>query len=508
MRPTLKHAIIALVFLGLGAALSDLYNDRSLGAPAWTLAQGPSPEPLPLASRSTGFFDFADLVEQSESSVAQVRVEKDAAAEPDPDPFEKGPLWEYFRKFAPPGDQLPYPGAPFRGPAPGGEKEGGEEEPDDGKSSGLGSGFFIDDQGHLLTNAHVVEGADRVTLRLKDRREIQARVIGADKRTDIALLKAEGPGPFKPLKIGDPERARVGEWVLAIGSPFGFESTATVGVLSAKERSLPHDDNYLPFLQTDAAVNPGNSGGPLLSQRGEVIGINTQIYSRSGGYMGLSFSLPIDYAMRIAAKLKKDGSVNHGRIGATIQEMTPELAAALGVKDGAGAVVIATEPGSPAAKAGLQPGDALVSVNGKRVQSSAAFVRVIADSDPGSKVIIGLTRKGRLIEVPMIVASAESAGRVAVKLSEAEAQSPEQALGLLFGPAEKGQPGLLIIDSRGRALRAGFRKGDILVMADGEKLTSPAQLLQIASRGDPQIPIAALIKRGKDSLFVALPRKG
>lgn len=510
MRQFFKYSATALVAGLLTwsyiAAPTSGVSPRAAPAPLAAAASAPV---APLTAKAGGVFDFADLVEQSEASVVQVRVEKKAR----PADATQNPFFDFLRKYGVPEGSGP---SPFGAPPDASRSPYGNEDPDEedspgsGKSSGIGSGFFIEADGYLLTNAHVVDGADRVMLRLQDRREIPAKVVGLDTRTDVALLKAESGGPFKPLRIGDPEKARVGEWVVAIGSPFGFESTATSGILSAKGRSLPQDDNYLPFLQTDAAVNPGNSGGPLLSQRGEVIGINTQIYSRSGGYMGLSFSIPIDYAMRIAMKLKKNGSVSHGRMGAVIQEMTPELGRALGVQNGQGALVVQVEPGSPAAKAGLKVGDALVSVDGKRLDSSSAFVRSIADSEPGSKVLVGIIRKGQTLSIPMVIGSSP---RKNTKVSDESARPPapafEEAFGLRLAPGKgdsKDETGLLVLGATGLAARAGIAKGDVLISADGEVLGSVAQLKKIASAGPKGTPMAVLVQRGKTAVFVALSR--
>ena len=316
--------------------------------------------------------DFTELVEKQGPAVVNISTTQ-AARNPllpqGPSPQEDDPFYEFFRRFMP----QPGPGAPR-----------------EFQSQSLGSGFIISQDGYILTNAHVVETADEITVKLTDKREFKAKVIGADRRTDIALIKIDATG-LPAVKVGDPGRLRVGEWVLAIGSPFGFENTVTAGIVSAKGRSLPQE-NYVPFIQTDVAVNPGNSGGPLFNLRGEVVGINSQIYSRTGGFMGLSFAIPIDVANDIAQQLRTTGKVSRGRIGVVIQPVTKELADGFGLPRPQGALVNSVEKGGPAEKAGVEPGDVILRFDGKPVASSEDLPRIVGATKPGSKVTMQLWR--------------------------------------------------------------------------------------------------------------------
>src|SRR5499426_3556998 len=292
--------------------------------------------------------DFTRLVEEQGGAVVNISTttavrRAQGGQAPQVPGMEDEEVLEFFRRFIP---RQPGPG---QGPAPGGP---GRE------SRSLGSGFIISNDGYVLTNAHVVEGADEINVKLTDKREFKARVIGADKRTDVALIKIEGSG-LPVVKFGDPNKLKVGEWVVAIGSPFGFENTVTAGIVSAKGRSLPQE-NFVPFIQTDVAINPGNSGGPLFNMRGEVIGVNSQIYSRTGGFMGLSFAIPIDVAMEVQAQLRQFGRVSRGRIGVVIQEVSKELAESFGLQKPVGALVNAVEKGGPAEKAGVEAGDIIM----------------------------------------------------------------------------------------------------------------------------------------------------
>ena len=317
--------------------------------------------------------DFSTLVDQAGPAVVNISVLKKvraAGVNPDMDPND--PLFEFFRYF-----QIPAPQAV--------------------PQQGVGSGFIISRDGHILTNSHVVADANEVIVKLTDKREFKAKVIGIDRRTDVALIKIDGNG-LPAVKIGDSSQAKVGEWVAAIGSPFGFESSVTAGIISAKARALP-DENYVPFLQTDVAVNPGNSGGPLLNVNGEVIGINSQIYSRTGGYMGVSFAIPIEVAMKVKDDLQKFGKVSRGRLGVTVQPVNPELADSFGLKSPQGALVNAVEPGSSAAKAGLAPGDVILGINDRVIEQPADLVRAIGDAKPGQNVTLKVWRKGATLEL-------------------------------------------------------------------------------------------------------------
>jgi len=325
--------------------------------------------------------DFTELVEKQGPAVVNISTTqsvRNPLLPQMPNLQEDDPFYEFFRRFAPP------PG------------------PREFQSQSLGSGFIISQDGYILTNAHVVETAEEITVKLTDKREFKAKVIGADRRTDVALIKIEASG-LPAVRFGDPGKLRVGEWVLAIGSPFGFENTVTAGIVSAKGRSLPQE-NYVPFIQTDVAVNPGNSGGPLFNLRGEVVGINSQIYSKSGGFMGLSFAIPIDVANDIAQQLRTTGKVTRGRIGVVIQPLTKELADGFGLARPQGALVNSVEKGGPADKAGVEPGDVILRFDGKMVATSEDLPRIVGATRPGAKVTMQVWRNKDARDMQVVVA--------------------------------------------------------------------------------------------------------
>src|SRR5476649_1015926 len=338
--------------------------------------------PFGAGAQVRGLPDFTELVEKQGPAVVNISTSQAArerrGAQPQiPNLDEDDPFYEFFRRFI--------PRNPGQGP---GQGPGQAPSPREFESRSLGSGFIISADGYILTNAHVVEAADEINVKLTDKREFKAKVIGSDKRTDIALIKIEATG-LPAVKFGDPNKLKVGEWVIAIGSPFGFENTVTAGIVSAKGRSLPQE-NFVPFIQTDAAVNPGNSGGPLFNMRGEVVGVNSQIYSRTGGFMGLSFSIPIDVANDIVTQLKTGGRVTRGRIGVVIQPVTRELAESFGLAKSAGALVSSVEKGSPAEKAGVEVGDVILKFSGKDVNSSEDLPRLVGATKPGAKAVMQL----------------------------------------------------------------------------------------------------------------------
>src|SRR6266545_1594293 len=322
--------------------------------------------------------DFTRLVEEQGSAVVNISTTQAVrrSALPQVPGIEDEEVLEFFRRFIP--RQQPGPG-----PRP--------------ESRSLGSGFIISADGYILTNAHVVEGADEINVRFTDKRELKAKVIGADRRSDIAVIKVDAGG-LPAVRFGDPAKLKVGEWVLAIGSPFGFENTVTAGIVSAKGRSLPQE-NFVPFIQTDVAINPGNSGGPLFNMRGEVVGINSQIYSRTGGFMGLSFAIPIDVALDIQKQLREKGRVARGRIGVVIQEVTRDLATSFGLDKPRGALVNAVEKGGPAEKGGVETGDIILKFDGKPVSTSSELPRIVGNTKPGSKASIKVWRQGQTREL-------------------------------------------------------------------------------------------------------------
>jgi serine protease Do len=414
-----------------------------------------------------------------------------------PELDENDPFYDFFRRFVP--RQPPSQG-------------GGPRLPE---SRSLGSGFIISADGYILTNAHVVESADEINVRLTDKREFKAKVIGADKRTDVALIKIDATG-LPVVRMGDPTKLKVGEWVVAIGSPFGFDNTVTAGIVSAKGRSLPQE-NFVPFIQTDVAINPGNSGGPLFNMRGEVVGINSQIYSRTGGFMGLSFAIPIDVALDIQSQLRAKGRVSRGRIGVVIQEVTKDLADSFGLPKPVGALVNQVEKGSPADKAGVEPLDIIVSFDGKPIGSSSDLPRIVGSTRPGSKAAVQILRKGATKDLTMTVGELPEDRLASSRESPSTAKPAEVAanrLGLVVTEltAEqkrdlKLQGGLFVAEVKA-GVRGDFRKGDVLqtLIHKGQQteLKSVEQLNKMLAGLDKNATITLHVKRGDAAAFVTV----
>jgi serine protease Do len=426
--------------------------------------------------------DFTDLVEKQSPAVVNITTTQDSRQRargpkvPEPDA-----MLDFFRRMMPPEGQGMLP--PKRG---------------------QGSGFMISSDGYILTNAHVIDEVDEVVVKLNDKREFRAKVIGTDQRTDVALLKINTSN-LPAVRIGDPNRLQVGEWVLAIGAPFGFENSATAGIVSAKGRSLPQE-NYVPFIQTDVAVNPGNSGGPLFNLRGEVVGMNSQIISRSGGYMGLSFAIPIDVAMDIAEQLKSRGKVNRGRLGVAIQEVTADLADSFGLDSPHGALVSDVEAGSPADKAGVKVSDIILKFDGKTVNSSIDLPRMVGATRPGVKSTLTIWRKGAQRELSVNVGEMAD-DKVTVK--PAETKKSNRA-GLAVSELTREQKsvlklgnGVLVDDVTGPAARAGVQSGDIIVAVNNQEVNTPEEFDRLIN--DPARKSAALlVKRGEDAHYVSV----
>lgn len=458
--------------------------------------------------------DFADLVERAGPAVVNIRTtERGRSAGNSANPSapampegldENDPFYEFFRRFMPPRQG---PGGPRGRP-----QEGGGEV-----QRGVGSGFLISADGFLLTNHHVVEGADEIYVTLTDKRELRGRLIGSDRRTDVALVKIEGSG-FPSLKIGDPARLRVGEWVLAIGSPFGLENTVTAGIVSAKGRDT---GDYLPFIQTDVAVNPGNSGGPLINMRGEVVGINSQIYSRTGGFMGISFAIPIDEAMRVSDQLRANGRVTRGRIGVGIAEVTKDVADPLGLSRAAGALVRSVEAGGPADKAGLEVGDIILRFDGKPIERSSDLPRLVGNTRPGARVNLQIWRKGAQREISITVAEMQPdaqarAGGQRNGTPGAPGSSPAapapNALGLVVAelPEERRaqlrvRGGVIVETAEGQAARAGIRPGDLILSLNNQDVSSAKQFNDQVAKLDRSKTHVMLVRRGDSARFVPIP---
>ncbi len=470
---------------------------------------------LPISASAQGsreLPDFADLVERTGPAVVNIRTTErsrgsaPAAAPQMPEGMdENDPLYEFFRRFVPPRQG---PGQGGQGPRGRGDGNGsGAEVP-----RGVGSGFIISADGFLLTNHHVVEGADEIYVTLTDKREFKGRLIGSDRRTDVALVKIEAAN-LPTLKIGDPARLRVGEWVVAIGSPFGLDNTVTAGIVSAKGRDT---GDYLPFIQTDVAVNPGNSGGPLLNMRGEVIGINSQIYSRTGGFMGISFAIPIDEAMRVSDQLRASGRVTRGRIGVGIAEVTKDVAEPLGLTRAAGALVRNVESGGPAEKAGVEVGDIILKFDNKPIERSTDLPRIVGNTKPGTKVPVSVWRKGAPRELSLTVAemqSEQTARAPASGKTQPGQAAPTQAnaLGLVVSDITderkaqlKIKSGVLVDAVEGLAARAGLRQGDVILSLNNQDVVNAKQLNDTVAKLDRSKTQVMLVRRGDNAQFVPI----
>jgi serine protease Do len=443
--------------------------------------------------------DFADLAEKQGVAVVNISATQVVRNHPRIGgmPFdEDDPAYEFFRRFAP----KQFPGIP--------------NMPREFENKSLGSGFIVSTDGYILTNAHVVDAADEVIVKLTDKREFKAKVIGADKRTDVALIKIEASG-LPSVKLGDPSKLRVGEWVVAIGSPFGFENTVTAGIVSAKGRSLPQE-NFVPFIQTDVAINPGNSGGPLFNLKGEVVGINSQIYSRTGGFMGLSFAIPIDVAMEIQAQLRTSGKINRGRIGVAIQEVTKELADSFGLGKPQGALVASVEKGSPADKAGLEAGDVILRFNDKAVAQSSDLPRMVGNTKPGTKATLHIWRNGASKDLSVTVGEMpdeQMAGRGQRKGKPAEAV-PANRLGLILSEPtaeQKRQLGIrngLIVEEVRNGSRNDLRQGDVILALIQKGTQTEAKTVDqfngLLAKTEKDASVTLLVKRGDSQTFVTI----
>jgi len=473
-----KRVFVLASTLAVGTASGYAFHGRAMAA-------GAAPQPpaavttSPTPAARAALPDFRGIVERYGPAVVNVsttgtmRAPTGGAGQGDPD----DPFNEFYKRFGGP------------------QSRGGEAI-----TRGMGSGFIVKSDGTILTNAHVVADANEITVKLTDRREFRARVVGVDKTTDVAVLKIDAKD-LPTVKIGDPSRAQVGEWVVAIGAPFGFENSATAGILSARSRSLP-GDGYVPFLQTDVAVNPGNSGGPLFDTEGEVIGINSQIYTRSGGYMGVSFAIPIDVAMNVEQQLVAHGKVTRGKLGATVQDVNQGLAESFGLEKPAGALVSSVEPDGPAAKAGLRAGDVILGLNGKELASSAELPPQVANLKPGSEAKLQVWRDHGRRGVDVRLGEAKD-----TTVAEAHGEHSGGRLGLAVRPLtpeerqQAGVPGgLLVEEVTGPAARAGIQAGDVVLALNGQPVSNVDQLRELAGKAGKHA--ALLVERGEAKIFV------
>ena len=482
---TWSLALIAGIFV-IVVAHPRSVADAGLAGSGQTPAAAQVPvTQAPLAARVTGLPDFSGLVAENGAAVVNISVVQKAMKVNVPgEPGEQGdpedPLSQFFHRF-----QLPMPG---HAPPP---------------MKGIGSGFIVSPDGYVLTNAHVVSDASEVTVKLTDRREFVAKVIGVDKRSDVALIKIAATG-LPTVHFGDSSRLKPGQWVVAIGSPFGFENSVTAGVVSATARPL--DENYVPFIQTDAAVNPGNSGGPLFNVDGQVIGINAQIYSRTGGYMGMSFAIPIDLALNVKNQLLANGKVSRSRIGVAVQEVNQKLAQTFGLGTPHGALISAVDPKGPGERAGLKPGDVITSVNGHTIDHSFDLPTIIADIPPGTEAHIGIWHDHKAAEVNVKT----------VLLDEEPTQTARNQgddgggkLGLSLRPLDPKEQQelhtrgrLLVEDVSGPALAAGLQAGDVVLGVNGANVTSVAELKREVARAGHSV--ALLIQRDDAQIYLPI----
>lgn len=448
--------------------------------------------------------DFTDLVERTGPAVVNIRTTekvKQGQGVPGGDDEE---MQEFFRRFF--GVPIPPRQQPDRPPR---NRKPGQQDED--VPRGVGSGFIISADGYVMTNAHVVDGADDVYVTLTDKREFKAKIIGADKSTDVALVKIEGSN-LPRLTLGDSGKIKVGEWVIAIGSPFGLDNTVTAGIVSAKARDT---GDYLPLIQTDVAVNPGNSGGPLINMRGEVIGINSQIYSRSGGYMGISFAVPIDEALRVSDQLKSSGKVSRGRIGVQIGEVTKDVAESLGLSKAQGALVQRVEPGSPAEKGGLEAGDIILKFNGVAIDKSSDLPRMVGSTKPGTRSTVTVWRKGasRDLSLTIIEKDVEKAAKKEDK--KAKPEQAANALGLIVSDLSEAQKkelkvegGVTVDAAEGAATRAGLRAGDVILRLNNTDVKDAKQFNALVAKLEAKKLAVVLVRRGDSSQFVPVRPNG
>ena len=442
--------------------------------------------------------DFTELVERVGPAVVNIRtLERSRIAARSGAPDVDEDMLEFFRRFGLPAPNQPSPRGPRQAP---------EGEP---QQRGVGSGFILSADGYVLTNAHVIDGAEEVIVTLTDKREFKAKQIGADRRSDVALLKIEATG-LPTVRLGDVSRLKVGEWVIAIGSPFGLENTVTAGIVSAKSRDT---GEFLPLIQTDVAINPGNSGGPLINLRGEVVGINSQIYSRSGGYQGISFAIPIDEASRVSEQLRTSGRVVRGRIAVSIDQVTKDVAESIGLGKAMGALVRSVESGGPAEKAGIEPGDIITKFDGKAIEKSGDLPRIVGSVKPGTKVGVQVFRRGSYRDFSVTVAEVEPerSRRTAQSDAKPPPKTSVETLGLVVADLSDAQKrelkiknGVRVESADGAAARAGLREGDVILSVDNAEVASSKQFESVATKLDKTKSVTVLVKRGEAATFIVI----
>ena len=488
-----------------GMAIASLLAVAGItaGWPALSAHAQSAPQP----SAQSTLPDFTDLVDQVGPSVVNIRtLEKVQQRAGGSGNGMDEDMLEFFKRFGIPVPQVPRqqnPQRPQRPQAP---------QPDEEQPRGVGSGFILTPDGYVMTNAHVVEGADEVLVTLTDKREFKAKIVGSDKRTDVAVVKIDATGLPAVKIVPDLSRLRVGEWVMAIGSPFGLDNTVTAGIVSAKQRDT---GDYLPFIQTDVAINPGNSGGPLINMRGEVVGINSQIYSRSGGFMGISFSIPIDEAIRVSDQLRQNGRVTRGRIGVEIDQVSKDVAESIGLGKARGALVRGVQANSPAEKAGVEAGDIITQFDGKVIDKTSDLPRMVGNTKPGTKSTLTVFRRGASKELTVTIAEIEpdDAARKPVAKEEpaAPASTAGKVLGLVVSDLNAAQRkdlklkgGVRIDTATGAAARAGLREGDVVVAIANTEIADVKQFEGVVGKLERGKTVNLLVRRGEWAQYVLI----
>ncbi len=472
---------------------------------ALTLSAGAFVVTAPLQSamaQARALPDFSDLVDQVGPSVVNIRTLEKVAVRSPQGGLGDEDMMEFFRRFGIPMPNVP--GNPRQAPRQ--NKPQQEEE----QPRGVGSGFILTTDGFIMTNAHVVEGADEVLVTLTDKREFKAKIVGTDKRSDVAVVKIDATG-LPAVKIGDVSRLRVGEWVMAIGSPFGLENTVTAGIVSAKQRET---GDFLPFIQTDVAINPGNSGGPLINMRGEVVGINSQIYSRSGGFMGISFSIPMDEAVRVSDQLRSTGRVSRGRIGVQIEPVNKDVAESLGLGKSVGVMVRGVETGSPADKAGIEAGDIITRFDGKTIEKSSDLPRMVGGTKPGTKSSVTVFRRGTTKDLSVIIAEVEAdkpTVKTAARPEKPKTSSAGQVVGLAVSELTDVQKkelkikgGVRVESALDAAARAGLREGDVILALANTDVDSVKEFEAALAKHDKTKSLPVLVRRGELAQFLII----
>ncbi len=463
---------------------------------AMTAAVGVLPA-TPVWAQTHTLPDFTELVEQVGPSVVNIRTLEKLKASSAGGIDEQ--MLEFFKRFG-----IPVPPNMPRAPRP------DRNQPDEEQPRGVGSGFILTPDGFVMTNAHVVEGADEVLVTLTDKREFKAKIVGSDKRSDVAVVKIEATG-LPAVKIGDVTRLKVGEWVMAIGSPFGLDNTVTAGIVSAKQRDT---GDYLPFIQTDVAINPGNSGGPLINMRGEVVGINSQIYSRSGGFQGISFSIPIDEAIRVSDQLRSSGKVTRGRIGVQIDQVSKEIAEAIGLGKAQGALVRGVESGAPAEMAGMEAGDIIIKFDGKPIEKPSDLPRMVGNVKPGTKAVVTVFRRGATKDLTVTIAEVE-ADKPARKASGSESAPPPvvqaNSLGLVVSDLSEAQKkdlkikgGVNVDAVEGAAARVGLRENDVIIQMGITEVMNVKEFNAALAKAGKGKPVTLLVRRGDLAQYVVI----